>query len=231
MYLLPSYAERIKHLSVTYGESADILTKALYNILSASVAPTKALDVLNISARAAKAGITETSTAAYAITGILNAYGYSADKAADVSDVLFSTVKAGQTTFAELATAVGRVTAIAATSGVALEEVGAALSTITRAGIDTNEAVTSLRAAIAALTGKGEAAVEVARAHGIELSTQALRAKGLKGALEELATLDDEVLKKIFREMEARVALNVLLKDQAGLAGRWAMHSLPPSST
>lgn len=216
MRLIPKFSEKIKQLAIDFGESSTILAQALYNILSASIAPTKALNVLTTAVKAAKAGITETSVAAYAMTGIMNAYGFAAEKAGKVSDILFATVKKGQTTFAQLAPAIGRVTAIAASADVALQEVGAALATITRGGIGTNEAITGLRAAIISLMGKEEGAIKLAKQHGVELSIRALKTKGLIGMIQELSQLQPEVLKNIFKETEARVALNVLIKDQTG---------------
>lgn len=190
---LPRYSKQIKKMAKIYGESTSVLAEGLYNILSASIPASKAIDVLTTSVKAGKAGITDTSTAAYAITGILNAYSMSADKAGRVSDILFSIVKAGQTTFAQLAPAIGRVTAISASADVALEEVGAALATITRGGIGTNEAITGLRAAIISLMGKEEGAIKLAKQHGIELSIRALKTKGLIGMIQKLSQLQPEI--------------------------------------
>lgn len=219
MYLLPKYSREIKRLAVDFGESSTVLARALYSILSASIAPTKALEVLAIAAEAAKAGITETSVAAYAMTGIMNAYGFAAEDAGKVSDILFAIVKKGQTTFGELAPAIGRVTAIAASAGITFEQVGAALATITRGGIGTNEAVTGLRAALIALMGKEKGAVELAKEHEVELSIQTLKTEQLTGMVQKLSKLSPEVLKNIFKETEARTALNILIKDQTGLLG------------
>jgi len=154
--LMPSYAKAIKSMAREFGVGTDTLSRGLYNILSASIAPEKALSVLNTTVRAAKAGMTDTATATYAITGILNAYGMSAEKAGRISDILFATVKRGQTTFAQLAPVVGRVTAISAEAGVQFEQVAAALATITRGGISTEEAVTGLRQALITLQGREE---------------------------------------------------------------------------
>jgi len=216
-YLIPKYGEAIHRMSVQFAASSKTLSRALYNILSASIAPEKALEALSVVAKAAQAGLTETSTAAYAITGVLNAYGMTADKAGKISDILFATVKKGQTTFDQLAGVIGRVTAISATAGVSFEEVGAAIATITRGGINTQEAVTGLRQALVALQGRSDDAVKTAKKHGIELSVQALKTKGLIGMIRDLQRLEPEVLKDIFKEIRARTALNVLMKDQAGL--------------
>jgi len=214
--LLPAYAAGIRKLAIDFGVGTTTLAQGLYNVLSASVDATKALNVLEVATKAAAAGITETNTAAYAITGVMNAYGYAADQASAVSDILFATVKKGQTNFEQLASSVGKVTAISASAGIELEQVGAALATITRGGISTAEAVTGLRAAIISLMGKEKGAIALAKKHGIELSTQGLKAKGLVGMVRDLSALNPEVLKNIFKETEARVALNVLIKDQTG---------------
>lgn len=216
---LPLYASKIKDLSIAYGQSIGSMLDATYSILSASVDPAKAMDFLATTLKTAKAGITDTNTAAYALTGIMNAYGMSAEDAGKISDILFATVKRGQTSFAKLAPAIGRVTALAAPMGVELEEVAAALSTITRAGINTNEAVTMLRSLLTALQGKSKEGIAIAHEYGIELSAQALAENKLTGALENLQGLQPDVLKSIFTETEARTALNVLLSNSTGYLG------------
>gem|GEM_PF-2160166 len=93
---MPGFRESIRDLSIELGESTGTLAKGLYDILSASIPAEQALDVLAVSARAAKAGLTDTGVAADAITTILNAYGLGAERAGDVSDWLFGVVKRGK---------------------------------------------------------------------------------------------------------------------------------------
>ncbi len=85
------FRQGIREMAVEFGESTETLAGGLYDILSASIPAEKALDVLAVSAKAAKAGMTDTATAADAITTVLNAYGLSAEHAASVSD--FCSVK------------------------------------------------------------------------------------------------------------------------------------------
>jgi len=227
MKYMPGYGRAVKRMAIDFGEGSATLSTGLYNILSASIKAEDGVGTLESAVRAAKAGITDTATATYAITGILNAYGLSADKAGRVSDILFSTVKKGQTTFGQLAPVVGRVTAISSGAGIALEEVSAALSTITRGGISTDEAITGLRQAIIALQGQQDQAIKIAKQHGIELSNDALAAEGLTGMLKKLSGLSESVISDIFKEVRARVSLSVLLKDQAGYVNDYqaALHS------
>lgn len=216
MYLMPRYAKELTRLSVKFGEATQTLSDGLYAVLSASIPAEKALGVLEVAATAAQAGMTDTGTAVKAIVSILNAYGMQAEDAAKVSDILFAAVKKGQTTFAELASSIGQATAIAASAGVPFEEVAAALATITRGGISTAEAVTALRMAMMALQGKNQKGVKIAKQHGVELSVTALKANGLTGMLKKLSGLSDTVIAQTFSEVRARVALNVLIKNQTG---------------
>lgn len=96
MHLMPQYEAGLRNMSKEFGESTATLSKGLYDILSASIPPAQALDVLAVSAKAAVAGITDTGVAADAITTIINAYGLAAEDAADVSDWLFAIVKKGK---------------------------------------------------------------------------------------------------------------------------------------
>ncbi|GAG95650.1 unnamed protein product, partial [marine sediment metagenome] len=125
MRILPEYRKGLQALSVEFGESTQTLSKGLYDILSASIPPAEALGVLEVSAKAAAAGITDTGVAADAITTILNSYGMSADQAGMVSDKLFAIVKEGKTTFAELAPSIGKVAATASMAGLSFDDLGA----------------------------------------------------------------------------------------------------------
>ena len=211
---MPQYTKAVKNMAVEFGESTETISRGLYNILSASVKPAEALGVLEKALTASKAGMTDTATTTYALTGIMNAYGMAAKDVGKISDILFATVKRGQTTFAQLAPVIGRVTSIGASAGVKLEEISAALATITRSGISTDQAVTFLRSSLIALQGKGEDNIKMAKKWGIELSTAGLRAEGLSGMVEKLNELGEEQIKNIFTDIRSRQSLIVLLGKQ-----------------
>lgn len=131
-------------------ESKD-LTKALYDIISAGVQLEDSTKVLDQSAKAATAGITDTKTAVNIGIGAMNAYGKSVDELGWIYDVLFQTVKSGVTTFPELAQYMGEVLPTARAADVGLTSVSAAIATLTKAGIKTPQAATALRGAILAM--------------------------------------------------------------------------------
>ncbi|GAG21900.1 unnamed protein product, partial [marine sediment metagenome] len=217
---LPSLAKAISNMSVQYGEGTKTLTNGLYDILSASIPVEKSIKVLDTSVRAAKAGMTDTGVAADAITTILNSYGLAAENAADVSDFFFAIVKRGKTTFAELAPTIGRVASLAASSGVELEELGAVLSTLTRGGVKTEEAMTGVRAMLSAVSGASEESAAVFKDKvGIQLDSVMLKTKGLTGMLKAMAEarLTPEELKKIFPNVRAAAAAAAAMQQVEGL--------------
>ena len=215
-HYLPAFGRAIKNLAVKFGESTATISEGLYQILSASVHPVRAIKVLRQSMKAAKAGFTDTATAAKLLTSVLNAYGYAAKDVGKVSDILFSIQKRGQTSFVEFGDTLGRVTGMAAALGVPLEEVAAALATLTRSGISTGESITALRSALVSLSGRSEGSIKAARELGITLSATELQSKGLTGMLKDLRDVSADNLKNIVREVRARTGLNILLSNAEG---------------
>lgn len=122
--------------------------KALYSIVSAGHDGADGMKILEVSAKAAVGGLTETETAADAITTILNAYKMSAEEAGTVSDQLFTTVRLGKTTFGELGASIAQVAPIAAAYGISIDQVLGAVASLTKQGTPTAQAMTQIRAAI-----------------------------------------------------------------------------------
>ncbi|KKM82881.1 hypothetical protein LCGC14_1315020 [marine sediment metagenome] len=194
--------------------SATELTKGLYQALSAGAAPAGAVRLVGEAALFAKAGLTDTLTAVDLMTTILNAYGKSAEDAAAVSATLFKTIELGKTTGQELAGALGRVIPVAASLNVSLPELNSALATMTKSGLSTAEAVTSLRAILKTFISPESAK----RFDELGISAATLRdmitKDGLNAALQELGKrLGGSTAKtaELFREQEAQVGVFTLL--------------------
>ena len=135
--------------------------KAMYQIESAGHHGADAMNVLAESAKGAIGGVTETATTADAITTILNSYNMKAEEAAHVNDLLFTTVRLGKTTMGELGRTISQVAPIAATYGIAIEDVLAAVATLTKSGTPTAMAIREVRDSITATTKSlGDAAFE-----------------------------------------------------------------------
>lgn len=223
MKIMPQYKKGLLDMSMAFGESTDTLSRGLYDILSASIPPAKALDVLGVAAKAATAGITDTGVAADAITTVLNSYGMSADQAEKVSDILFATVKRGKLTFNELAPAIGKSAALAATAGLSFEDLTATVATLTRAGIRTDEAMTSINGVLRAFLKPTDDAKEAAKEFGLELNTSTLRTIGMTGVMELLKDATAEQLAAIFPNIRGLKGMAAALGDAEGYAKDYAL--------
>jgi len=183
---LQSTSAEIIALSTRLPQSAASLAAGLYDIASSGFEGADGLKVLEASAKAASAGMTDTATAAQAIAGAINAYGMTADDAAHISDVLFKTVDRGVITFGELSSGIGQVLASAAAVGVTLEEVGAAIATMTKAGITSDMAMTSLNRIMVTFLNPPKLLAEALATVTKETGLQIIQTKGLAGAVEIL---------------------------------------------
>jgi TP901 family phage tail tape measure protein len=226
---MEGFSEGIRKLSKDFGESTDVLAKGLYDILSAGIAPSEALKVLEASAKAATGGMTDTATAVDAVTTMLNSYGLEASHAGDVSDLLFAIVKRGKTTFGEVAGSIGQVASVARSTGVSMEELGAMLATMTRNGLSTSESVTAIRSALSAfLKPTKEAADAFRELTGMEMNPAAIKSLGgMRGVMELIRDMPPDAVAKIFPNVRALSgmlpALNDLQNfdaDLATMAGR-----------
>jgi TP901 family phage tail tape measure protein len=173
------------NLSPTLGSSTD-LAKGLYQVLSASIPAGEAVQFLGEAAKSAKAGLTDTYTAVDALTTVINAYGMSAKDVTGVSDIMFEAVKRGKLTYEEMAGSLGTVVPIAAQVGIGFDEISAAMSTLTRVGVDANTATVQLRQILINVLKPSKEAADTAKALGLEFNVQALQAKGLAGFLADV---------------------------------------------
>jgi len=205
------------------GAGPTELADALYNINSASFQGAQGLEVLRAATMAGRAGMADTATAARALTNILNAYGKDSSEAGDVSDILFKTVEKGVLTFDDLANSLGTVSATAAAVGVPIEEVAAAMATMTRGGINARESATALNRLMFALAkGTDELAVAL-QGTGFESGEALLNAKGLGGAIEFLADATKgsvgETSELVSSIRAAKAALSLARESGADFAG------------
>lgn len=176
----------ITNLSSDLGSSAE-LANALYFAYSAGVRGTEkelAAFTGQMAALAKTVGA-EATPIMDAATTMMNAYGLSVKDAGMLSDWFYQIVKSGKTTGSELAQSLGQIAATAAASGISIDELGAALATLTTT-MPTNIAVTSLAASIRALMNPTDDVKKKAAELGIELSMSAIKAKGFAGVMDDI---------------------------------------------
>ena len=201
------------------GQASQLdLLSASYDVASAGFGEVSELtDVLKASQLGATGGFSELATVADATTSVLNAYGLSSDKAAKLVDGFIQTQNDGKIVVDQYAQQIGRLAPIAAGAGVGIDELNAAISTVTATGVPVESTFAGLRQVIAAIQKPTSEAAKAAKELGIDFSATALSTKGLGGVLEELVAkggASEEALAKFFGSVEARTALLPLVNDQ-----------------
>ena len=191
--------KEVERLSVSYGKSQEEMARGLYGTISAGITDAKeATKALDVASKMAVAGATTTDTAINGLTSVLNAYHLSADEAINVSDAMFTSMKRGKTTMEELASSMGAWTGNAAALGVSYKEALGTIAAATLPGMSTQIASMGLRSLLDAYAKPQKAAVEAAKEYGLELSTAAIKTKGLYGVLKEVNKLPEDVISRIF---------------------------------
>ncbi len=207
-------------LSAEMGFGAVEATKALYQAISAGVAPGNAIDFLRENAKLAVGGVTDLKTAVDLTTTVMNAWGLAASELTSVNDALFTTVRLGKTTIDELGAALFNVAPIAAQAGVSIDQVGAALASMTAQGTPTSVATTQLRMAILALLAPTKRQISAALELGFTYDKTKLATEGMQSVFEDLieATGGSETkLRRLLGSVEAVLAVLQLMGPQAQL--------------
>jgi TP901 family phage tail tape measure protein len=214
--------KQVISMSTKLPQSATTLAEGLYDIASSGFQGADGVKVLDAAARSASAGLTTTAVSARAITGVLNAYGLKAKDAADVSDVLFSTVNLGVISFDELANNLGDVVGSAAAASVSIDQVGSAIATMTLSGIKGSAATTSLSSLITKLVQPSAALTKLYKQLGYESGESALKQDGLRGVMEKIRIATGgniTAMLQLFPDIEAaRGALALMANDGANYA-------------
>ena len=187
-------------LSGTTAKSPHELAEALFVVTSAGLRGAKAMETLDIAAKASASGLGETKVIARALTGILTSYKDSNLSAAEAGDQLLTVVRAGNLEASELAPVLGRVTGIASQLGISFAEVGASIATFTRLGVSSEEAVTGLRGVINSIVKDSPAASKALGTVGLTFKDlrEQIKEKGLTKTLLNLV--------KLFKGNEAELA-------------------------
>jgi len=161
----------------------DDLANGMYQVVSAGVDAANQVSVLELSAKAARAGLAQTTDALNISSNFIKAYNREWSETEAVLDKVFQTVNLGQTTFPELAASVGVVTPLAATLKIRMDELLGAYATLTGVTGNTSEVSTQLRAIMAGLAEPTEAMSKLIREQTGLSVEQAAAQLGLAGVL------------------------------------------------
>jgi len=101
--------------SKAFGSMPTETAKGFYQAISAGASSVEqATEAMTAANKLAIGGVTDIETAVDGLTSSMNAYGGEAGSFTDISDSMFTAVKAGKTTIGELANSIGAVAPLAA---------------------------------------------------------------------------------------------------------------------
>ncbi|MBT4147036.1 MAG: phage tail tape measure protein, partial [Gammaproteobacteria bacterium] len=212
-------SKELRVLSQTSGLALSSLSKAKYDIVSAGFASAaESAQVLAASSKLAVGGVTSAAAAADIITTSLNSYNLSSEKANEISDSLFTTVRLGKTTMDELSFSLGNVLPVAKSAGLSFDSVGAAMASLTANGIDTAVSTTALRGAIVALTAPTDGARIAMESAGIEAKRFDDGTFDLLETVKQFEGLSPDLLRQYIPDIRATIAISSLANNIDGLS-------------
>lgn len=213
----------ILDLSDKFGVLPEKTVPALYQALSAGVSQDNVMTFLETAQKGAVAGVSDVSTAVDGLSSVVNAWGEKNITAAQASDLMFTAVKEGKTTFGEMAGSISKVGPLAASLGVQFSDVTAALASMTAKGTPTEVAMTQLKAAFSELSqGSSKVSKEFQKATGGSFKDFIAKGGDLQGALkilDERARKSGKGINELFGSVDAaQVALSLTGEGAKGFA-------------
>ena len=173
-----------KETAISGTEAAD----AMFYITSAGLRSADAIDTLNISLKAAAAGLGDTETIARLNTAAMAAYGKENLSTADATDVLVAAVKEGRLDASQLAESMESVVSVSAEMGVEFSELAAAFAAVSKTNSNASIAATGLRSILTTLLNPTTQARDVLNSLGLSADTirQKIKDDGLLSTLKLL---------------------------------------------
>lgn len=220
---IENLGQQVRRLSEKFGIPAIEVAAAQYELLSNQIGnATSSLEVLEAALKlSATTGDTSRASVA-ALSSVINSYGLSTSQAADIAGKFFKAVDLGRFTLEDIGDTIGRVTVSASQMGVSIDEVLAALATLTISGVPPAEALTLLSNTMRGLLKPTEDTEKAMRKLGVTTAEQGIQAfGGFLPFLEKLVEQGGETASAIAQMTEnIRVARGVLglTGDQARVA-------------
>jgi len=185
---LDQMADAARRFGIETGKGAQEAAEGLFVIASSGLRGADATEALELSLKAAAAGLGETEDIARAVSGALNAYGTEVIDAASATDVIVATARAGNFETSQFAAAIGRVLPFAKQAGSSLEDMGGAVALLTRTNGDAAQSVTQVSALFRAFVVPTEEAKKALDNVGLsaEDMRNAISSDGLPAALDML---------------------------------------------
>jgi TP901 family phage tail tape measure protein len=182
---LNAYGDGLVDIAIKTGVAKETLADGAYQALSSGVDASDLLKFMETVAAGATVGMTDVSTATDVLTSTLNGFKLESSEAIDTMDKLISIQNNGKVVLGQLSTVMGDVADISNNLGINLNNVGAAISTITMSGTPAAQAGTRLKSMFSELSKEGTTAYD---------TFQKITGKSFKEFIEEGGNLGEALL-------------------------------------
>lgn len=204
----------LMNLSGVFGDTAKN-ANALYYAYSSGIRGSEE-SFIKFTEMASKTALTirsELRPTIDAMTAAMNAYGMTAEDVSEVSNNFFKIVKYGKASGEQLANSFGQVSPTAKTLGVSLDELGAAIASITKIQ-PTRVAITGLNNMLSKIMKPTRESASAIEKLGVDLSYSAVHTKGFVNVLKEVHEAlggNMEAIRNIFPDIRGqRAAMHLL---------------------
>lgn len=211
-------SDEILRMGLNSREGPQALAEAMGEIAGGVEDASIHMSILETAMRTSEAGAAGLEGTTSALVSIMNSYGFAAEDAAMVSDVLTQTVGMGVVSMDELASAIPNVTGLASSLDVEFSELGAAIAFMTTQGFSGSVAATQLRASMVAMLNPNETMKQALDELGVASGALLVEQEGLVGALTKVAgtsTVAEQGLAKTLGSTEALTAALGLTSEEA----------------
>ncbi len=177
---LAGFTDEVRDLAVESGIGPNELADGLFNVISAGTEASRAMEVLRASTKLAVAGSADLTSVVSGLSVVANAFNVQTTEGfKELSQNLFAAQVIGKTTIEDLSANVGKLGATFADSSIDVTQMFTALADITTVSSNTEEAATSLRAAITAILKPSDKLRRVMEDVGIPLGAAAFQGRNL----------------------------------------------------
>jgi len=145
-------AESFHNLSLQTVYSIRELSEVGIEVAKAGFSAKETMKITETAAKLAMVTKSSVEDAAHAIMVVIRSWGYAADQADEVGDILFNAITKSRLSLEGLRTALGYVAAVASTAGVSFLETASAMAVLANAGLEGSKIGVYLRSLLMRLT-------------------------------------------------------------------------------
>jgi len=205
--MLDKTAASALKLSAEFNMDKLDVVKAFKEALSSGIDASDLERFTRVVATFATATSSDLQSTTNLLTSIKDSYRLSIGEMTEASDILFDAIDVGKLNVGQLNMNFGRLSGVAAAAGIELKEVAGFVALLTRQGMTTANAITSVIQTINGLQNPSEKAKKALMEAGVAIGDTAFRGKNLVDVFQQLKEVtggSGDIIGSMFDEERAR---------------------------